>query len=107
MKRKEVEVNTTPKHPARTPEGREAELISLAYDLAEERIRDKTASSAEIVHWLKLGSTKDRLEKEILELQKDLITAKAEALRATKSREEVYTAAVEAMKRYSGNGDEE
>ena len=53
--------------PALTPEARENQLVSLAVDLAEQQLRDGTASSQVITHYLKLGSTKERLEKEKLE----------------------------------------
>ena len=96
---------TTKIRPALTPEARENQLIYLATDLAEKQLRDGTASSQVITHYLKLGSTKERIEKEILEKQKELITAKTEALQSAKRIEELYTNAISAMRRYSGNGD--
>lgn len=89
--------------PALTPEARENQLIYLATDLAEKQLKDGTASSQVITHYLKLGSTKEKIEKEILEKQKDLITAKTEALQSTKRIEELYANAISAMKRYSGS----
>ena len=59
--------------PALTPEARENQLISLAVDLAEKQLQEGTASSQVITHYLKLGSTKERIEREILEKQKELI----------------------------------
>lgn len=91
--------------PALTPEAREGQLISLATDLAEKQLREGTASSQVISHYLKLGSTKERIEKEILERQKELITAKTEALKSAKRIEELYTDAISAMRRYSGADD--
>lgn len=91
--------------PALTPEAREGQLISLATDLAEKQLREGTASSQVISHYLKLGSTKERIEKEILERQKELITAKTEALKSAKRIEELYTDAISAMRRYSGAED--
>lgn len=88
--------------PALTPEARENQLISLAIDLAEEQLRTGSASSQVITHYLKLGSTKERIEKEILEKQKDLISAKTEALQSSKRVEELYANALQAMQRYSG-----
>ena len=64
--------------PALTPEARENQLVSLAVDLAEKQLREGTASSQVITHYLKLGSTKERIEKEILEKQKELIEAKTQ-----------------------------
>ena len=94
--------------PALTPEARENQMISLAVDLAEQQLRDGTASSQVITHYLKLGSTKERIEKEILERQKDLITAKTEALKSQKRVEELYADALKAMRSYSGQeGPEE
>ena len=91
--------------PALTPEARENQLIYLATELAEQQLRDGTASSQVITHYLKLGSSKEKIEKEILEKQKQLITAKTEALQSAKRIEELYTNAITAMKSYSGNGE--
>lgn len=93
--------------PAFTPEARENQMIALAVDLAEKQLREGTASSQVITHYLKLGSTKERIEKEILEKQKELITAKTENLQSAKRIEELYTEAIGAMRRYQGEGDEE
>ena len=94
-----------PMRPALSPEARENQMISLAVDLAERQLQDGTASSQVITHYLKLGSTKERIEKEILEKQKELISAKTEALQSAARIEELYKEAISAMKRYSGNGD--
>lgn len=88
--------------PALTPEARENQLISLAVDLAEQQLREGTASSQVITHYLKLGSTKERIEKEILEKQKELIAAKTESLKSAQRIEELYTEAISAMRKYSG-----
>ena len=93
--------------PALTPEARENQLIYLATELAEQQLRDGTASSQVITHYLKLGSTKERLEQEILKENKKLLTAKTEALQSAKRIEELYANAISAMRRYSGNGGEE
>lgn len=90
--------------PALTPEARENQMISLAVDLAEKQLMEGTASSQVITHYLKLGSTKERIEKEILEKQKELISAKTESLQSAKRIEELYTDAISAMRRYSGHG---
>lgn len=91
--------------PGLTPEARENQLISFAVDLAEKQLREGTASSQVITHYLKLGSTKERIEKEILEKQKELIVAKTEQLQSAKRVEELYIDAINAMKKYSGHGD--
>ena len=89
--------------PATTPEARENQMISAAIDLAERQLMNGTASSQVITHFLKLGSTKERLEKEILEKQKDLITAKTESIQSAKRVEELYINALNAMRSYTGN----
>lgn len=93
--------------PALTPEARENQLISLAVDLAEKQLIEGTASSQVITHYLKLGSTKERIEKEILEKQKELIDAKTENLKSTKRVEELYADALNAMRDYSGQGEKD
>lgn len=90
--------------PALTPEARENQLISLAVDLAEKQLQEGTASSQVITHYLKLGSTKERIEKEILEKQKELIIAKTEAIHDQKDMKVMYKEALDAMRLYSGNG---
>lgn len=90
--------------PALTPEARENQMISLAVDLAEKQLMEGTASSQVITHYLKLGSTKERLEKEKLEEENKLLKARTEALQSAKRVEELYADAISAMKRYSGNG---
>lgn len=97
--------STKKRRPALTPEARENQLIALAVDLVEKRLIEGTASSQETTHFLKLASSKARIEKEILERQKDLITARTEALQSQKRVEELYAEAIKAMRRYSGQGD--
>ena len=93
--------------PALTPEARENQMIALAVDAAERQLRVGTASAQVIVHYLKLGSTRAKLEKEILAKQKDLIEAKTESIQTSKDVERLYADAIEAMRRYSGHGDED
>jgi hypothetical protein len=90
--------------PATTPEARENQVIAAAYDLAEKQILEGTASSQVISHFLKLGSTKERIEKQILEKELDLIQAKTEAIKSAKRVEELYANALNAMRSYSGRG---
>lgn len=90
--------------PATTPEGRENQLINLAVDLAERQLSEGTASSQVITHYLKLGTTKERLEKEKLEKENELLKAKTEAIQSAKRVEELYKDALNAMRSYSGQG---
>ena len=86
--------------PGITIEERENQLIGLAVDLAEQKLLDGTASNQLIVHYLKLGSTKERLEREMMEEQKKLLEAKTEALQSQKRVEELYANAIDAMRSY-------
>lgn len=110
VRMKKAKAVTSPKssrkmRPALSPEARENQLVSLAVDLAEKQLRDGTASSQVITHYLKLGSTKERIEKEILEKQKELIEAKTQSLQSAQRIEELYKNALDAMRNYSGQGD--
>lgn len=91
--------------PAFTPEAREHQLVSLAVDLAERQLMDGTASSQVITHYLKMGSTKERIEKEILEKKKELMEAQTESLKSAQRIEELYKNALDAMRNYGGHGD--
>lgn len=89
-------------------EARENQLISLAVDLAEKQLAEGTASSQVITHYLKLGSTRERLEKERLEHENALIRAKIEAVQSSKRIEELYADAMRAFSTYRGlESDEE
>ena len=91
--------------PALTPEARENQLIALAIDRAEQQLLDGTASSQVITHYLKLGSTKERLEREELERENELLRAKAESIQSAQRIEELYKNALDAMRSYRGEGD--
>ena len=79
--------------PALTPEARENQMISLAVARAEKQLMEGTASSQVITHYLKLGSTKERIEKEIHEKQKELIDAKTQSLISAQRLDELYKTA--------------
>lgn len=93
------------RRPALTPEARENQLISAAIDLAEKQILEGTASSQVITHYLKLGSTKEKLERERLIEENKLLRAKTKALEDQGELKELYAEAIKAIRNYSGNGD--
>ena len=93
--------------PARTLESRENQMIDYAVNLAEKQLLEGTASSQVITHFLKLGSTKEKLEKEKLIKENELLKAKTEALQSSKKIEELYQEAMNAMKSYRGQEDYE
>lgn len=92
--------------PALTPESRENQMISLAVDLAEKQLQEGTASSQVITHFLKLGSTREKLERERLAEENKLLRARTKALEDSADMKVLYENAIKAMRRYSGQGDE-
>jgi len=108
--RDKLQTNTPRKRPpATTPEARENQMIALAMDVVEERLRNGTASSQETTHFLKLGSIKERKELSLLEQEIELKKAKTDAIQSAKRVEELYSKALKAMKSYTGSpeGDED
>ena len=93
--------------PALTPESRENQLIALSVDLAEKQLREGTASSQVITHFLKLGSTKNQLELEKIRHENALLEAKTHSLQSAKRVEELYENALNAMRDYSGHGGQD
>jgi hypothetical protein len=91
--------------PALTREGRESQLISLAEDVAEQQMRNGTASSQIITHYLRLATEKERLERVKLENETELLIAKRKAVESGERSEELYERAIKAMRKYSGLGD--
>lgn len=101
-RRKMDEVPNRRRPPATTPERREDQLIALAVELAERQILSGTASSQTINHYLKLGSSRERLEQERLHHENELTKVKMEALSSQKRVEELYKSALDAMRSYAG-----
>jgi hypothetical protein len=93
--------------PAATPEGRENQLISLAVDLAERQLAEGTASSQVISHYLKLGSSREKLEQERLSKENELLEVKKAAMESAQRVEALYEEAMNAFRSYAGQGDEE
>mgnify|MGYP001222847514 CR=1 FL=1 len=93
---------TKQRGPGTTPELRELNLISLAFDLVEQRLKNGTATSQETTHFLKLGSTTHQVEKDILELNKKLTEAKTEQIKSQSTTEKLVQGALEAMRIYAG-----
>lgn len=89
--------------PARTPEAREAQLASLAYDVVEDRIRKGTASSQELVHFLKVGSTVQKQELQKLKQETLLVEAKVKEIANAEEMKKLYQDAMDAMRGYAGH----
>lgn len=88
--------------PATSPEARENQLISLAYDLAEKQLANGTASAQIISAMIKAGSTREVLEKERLKHEVELMRVKAEAIEREKDIEKIMLEALNAMRAYKG-----
>lgn len=88
--------------PALTPEQRENQMIALSMDLVEQRLRDGTASSSETVHFLRLASSKEKLEREKDKEEIKLLRARTESLESMGRIEALYSEAINAMKTYGG-----
>jgi hypothetical protein len=102
-RKRHLEVAQPRQKPATTPEGRENQMVAAAIDLAEQQILAGTASSQVITHFLKLGSTRERLEQQRLEHENELTRVKIEALESQKRVEELYMEALSAMRSYAGD----
>lgn len=94
---------STRQAPAETPEAREQQMINLAMNLAEEKLRDGSASNSIIIHYLKLGTARAEVEKEKLRAETDLAMAKIKGIESQERIEKLYAEAIEGMKTYQGN----
>jgi hypothetical protein len=92
--------------PALTPEAKENQMIYLATSLAEKQLKDGTASSQVITHYLKLATEETRRKNKLLEMQTKLAAAKTESLESAKEIEELYKEAIKAMNHYKGLDEE-
>lgn len=101
-KTEESKTSSRSRPPATTPEGRERQLISAAIDLAERQLREGTASSQVITHYLKLGSSREHLEQERLAEEVELLRIKAETIKSQQRVEDLYAKALDAMRSYAG-----
>lgn len=93
--------------PGKSLEARENQLILLATNLAERQLREGTASSQVIAHYLKLGSTRERLEQERIRHENELASAKSEKIRSDKHYEERLQEAITAFRSYSGQNEDD
>lgn len=93
--------------PARTPEAREQQLISLAMDNAERQLTEGTASSQVITHFLKLGTIQAQYELEKIRKENELLAAKTAQIERSENIESLVYDAIQAFKGYSGAPEEE
>ena len=102
MASKRTDKKTRKGRPASTPEARENQMVSMAIDLAEQQLQDGTASAQVISHYLKLGSSREKLEQEKLRRDNEFLEAKVEAMASHRRIEDLYEGALNAMRAYSG-----
>lgn len=108
MKKGEKEEKSKRKtSPSMTPEESEQRCINYATSMAEEQLRNGTASSQVMIHFLKLGSAKAKLETEKLKHETELVKAKTESLESQRKSEELLDKAIKAFKGYAGEYDED
>ena len=93
--------------PGLTPEAEENQCIAMAYRLAKQRLADGSASSQEVTHFLKMGSSKAKLENERLKEENKLLRAKTNAIESAEDMKELYAEAIKAMATYQGHGGPE
>lgn len=92
----------TKRAPATNPDDREKQVVSLAVDLAERQIQDGTVSSQVLVHYLRLATMREKLEREKLTQENEMLRAKQEQMASGARSEEMYAQALNAMRAYSG-----
>lgn len=93
--------------PAKTPEGREAQLINLAMNQAQKQLEEGTATSQVLTYLLKLGTSLAKLEKAKLEAEVELAKAKVSSIESQQHTEQVYQEALAAFRSYTGEEYEE
>lgn len=105
-RKKAVDAPSRRQAPAMTPEEREDQLVALAVDLSEQQLREGTASSQVIMHYLKLATVREKLELEKIKRENSLLKAKEESIKSAERVEQLYASAISALREYSGyDGD--
>lgn len=74
----------------------------MAVDAVEQRIKDGSASAQELVHYLKLGSSRERLEQARIKQENELLAAKREALAGAADMKVLFEDAIAVMRGYQG-----
>lgn len=108
MAAKRTETTTKRRRPpAKTAAGRANQLKAMAYDLAAAKLEDGTASNQLIIQFLKVDPVREELELERLENENTLLKARVSALESVPRVEELYAEALEAMKGYRGESEDD
>ena len=81
------------------------EMTSLAMDLAEEQLRNGTATSQVITHFLKLGTIREQHELQKVQLENELLKTKKAAMESAQNVEAMYEEAIKAFRGYAGQDE--
>ena len=100
-----TQTTSTKSRKALTPEAREKQLINLAMDCAEQQLRDGTASSQVITHFLKQATVKAELELEKMRIENKKTEAQIKSLESADEMKLIAENAIKAMQNYKGLGD--
>lgn len=92
---------------AKSAQERENQMIALAVDRAEEQIRNGTASSQVLVHYLRLATTREKLEQEKLKRENAMLEAKTKAYENAEDVKRLMEEALRAFSAYSGTQSED
>lgn len=81
------------------------QLVSMAEDLIEERLRLGTASPTETVAIVRLGTELERANIERIRANTELMVAQKAKAEAETVKEELFTNAIAAMSKYQGSDE--
>ena len=101
--RTDISETVRSRRPATSPDDREQQLAGLAYDLAEQQLRDGTASAAVMTQLMKFGSSRELLERQKLEHEAAMNQAKIAQMESASARDAMYEEAIRAMSLYQGH----
>lgn len=93
--------------PAKSPEDREIELISMAFDYAEEQFREGTASSQMTVHFLSLASSREKKVQAKLESENELLRKRIADQDTAVQVKDLMDEALKAFRGYAGADEAE
>lgn len=88
--------------PAKTPEERESQLISKSLNLIEKQIEDGSISSTVLAIYAKASTERDRLEKDRLRNENEVLKKKVESMEAAIDVKNLLEDALGVFRGYSG-----
>lgn len=82
-------------------------MIALAFDLAKKRLLEGTATSSEIVHFLKLGSTREKQEQEMMKKKMAVMEAQVKEYESGEDVKKMMEEALQAFRGYKIDSEED